>query len=102
VTLCESKELDVGLSAPTLTAGVGTLGSHLGLSLNAEHRDQIDVGGGTSTLVDELWARGFTDLSVLDVSEVAPSSARRLREGAQVEWLHADVLNWQPERRYGL
>jgi 2-polyprenyl-3-methyl-5-hydroxy-6-metoxy-1,4-benzoquinol methylase len=31
----------------------------------------IDVGGGASFLSDELAARGFTDLTVLDVSEAA-------------------------------
>ena len=31
----------------------------------------IDVGGGASTLVDDLLARGFRDLTVLDLSEAA-------------------------------
>ncbi|HUG64996.1 MAG TPA: hypothetical protein VMK83_07245 [Gaiellaceae bacterium] len=31
----------------------------------------IDVGGGTSFLVDHLFGRGFTDLAVLDVSAAA-------------------------------
>jgi len=31
----------------------------------------IDVGGGESTLVDDLLARGYRDVSVLDVSSTA-------------------------------
>jgi trans-aconitate methyltransferase len=63
----------------------------------------IDVGGGASTLVDDLVARRFTDLSVLDVSEVALAAAqRRVGDKAGVCWLHADVLGWQPQRRYDL
>jgi len=31
----------------------------------------IDVGGGTSNLVDALDHRGFTDVTVLDISELA-------------------------------
>ncbi len=31
----------------------------------------IDVGGGASTLVDDLLVRGFTDIAVLDIAETA-------------------------------
>lgn len=63
----------------------------------------IDVGGGTSTLVDELVAKGFADVSVLDLSGKAlAETRRRLGEDASVDWLQADVLSWQPQRRYGL
>lgn len=63
----------------------------------------IDVGGGASLLVDRLVARGFTDVSVLDVSEAALCAGRR-RVGAAtgVTWLHEDLLSWSPPRRYGL
>jgi SAM-dependent methyltransferase len=53
----------------------------------------IDVGGGTSTLVDDLLARGFTNLTVLDVSPSA-IEATRARLGARarlVRWMTADV-----------
>jgi SAM-dependent methyltransferase len=64
----------------------------------------IDVGGGASRLVDELLSAGFTDLSVLDVSQAALDIARR-RLGVlsqSVRWLHEDVLTWEPTRRYDL
>jgi SAM-dependent methyltransferase len=53
----------------------------------------IDVGGGESTLVDDLLARGYRNLSVLDISPTAIDVARaRVGEaGRQVTWLVADV-----------
>jgi hypothetical protein len=63
----------------------------------------VDVGGGASTLVDHLLARGFTDLSVLDVSADAIAEARRrVGHDVAVDWLHEDVLVWRPRRRFGL
>jgi SAM-dependent methyltransferase len=63
----------------------------------------IDVGGGASLLVDALLARGYTDLSVLDVSSTALEIARRrLGDAAPVRWLCEDIMTWQPERRYAL
>src|SRR5262249_22878722 len=52
----------------------------------------IDVGGGTSTLVDDLLAGGFQP-TVLDISGVALKQARE-RLGAladQVNWIEADI-----------
>ncbi|WP_049622054.1 class I SAM-dependent methyltransferase [Frateuria defendens] len=53
----------------------------------------LDVGGGRSTLVDDLLARGFTDVSVLDLSAVALAEAKRhLGARAQtVRWIVGDV-----------
>jgi hypothetical protein len=61
----------------------------------------IDAGGGASPLAGALLSRGFTDVTVLDVSTTGMQYARgRLGERAsQVRWLVADVLAWQPERR---
>lgn len=62
----------------------------------------VDVGGGASVLVDHLVERGFLDISVVDLSQVALDQAReRLGESAGlVHWLCHDVLLWAPERRY--
>ena len=64
----------------------------------------IDVGGGASTLVDALVERGFSDVTVLDVSPAALDVARaRLGErGRAVHWVAADVTSWAPTRRYSL
>ena len=53
----------------------------------------IDVGGGESTLIDDLLARGYRNLSVLDISPAAIDVARaRVGEpGRGVSWLVADV-----------
>jgi len=64
----------------------------------------IDVGGGTSNLVDALIGRGFGDVSVLDVSQAALDQARQRlgSNAARVSWLREDVLTWRPRRRYGV
>jgi 2-polyprenyl-3-methyl-5-hydroxy-6-metoxy-1,4-benzoquinol methylase len=61
--------------------------------LSAESR-LIDVGGGASTLVDDLLARGLENITVLDVSaEALAVSRRRLAAKAvHVAWLSSDVL----------
>ena len=53
----------------------------------------IDVGGGASTFVDDLLARGYSNVTVLDLSGAALEVARqRLGERASaVHWLCADV-----------
>ncbi|MBA3533003.1 MAG: class I SAM-dependent methyltransferase [Ardenticatenales bacterium] len=53
----------------------------------------IDVGGGASTLVDDLLANGYTDVTVLDLSAKALVAAQQ-RLGAlavQVQWIEADI-----------
>ncbi len=64
----------------------------------------IDVGGGASLLVDCLLERGFTDLSVLDVSPAAlQADQERLDARAtEVNWIVADVLTFRPTRTYDL
>lgn len=63
----------------------------------------IDIGGGASRLVDELVAKGFADVSVLDLSgEALAETRRRLGQDVSVDWVQADVLAWTPQRRYGL
>jgi ubiquinone/menaquinone biosynthesis C-methylase UbiE len=53
----------------------------------------IDVGGGTSPLVDDLLLAGYTNLTVLDLSATALTEAeRRLGPVAkQVRWIEGDV-----------
>ena len=55
----------------------------------------IDVGGGASTLVDDLLDAGYDDLTVLDLSGAALAVARaRLGTRANtVRWVEADVLD---------
>jgi ubiquinone/menaquinone biosynthesis C-methylase UbiE len=57
------------------------------------HAAIIDVGGGDSSLVDDLLLKGFTDISVLDISRKALERARKrlgMRADA-VRWIEVDV-----------
>jgi trans-aconitate methyltransferase len=62
----------------------------------------VDVGGGSSRLVDRLLDRGFADVTVLDVAPAAldRAQARLGRRAAGVEWIAADILSWRPARRF--
>ncbi|MFN8230743.1 MAG: class I SAM-dependent methyltransferase [Bacteroidia bacterium] len=62
----------------------------------------IDVGGGDSFFVDHLLTLGFTNISVLDISETAIERAKkRLGEKAKlVNWIVCDILNFKPTQRY--
>jgi 2-polyprenyl-3-methyl-5-hydroxy-6-metoxy-1,4-benzoquinol methylase len=53
----------------------------------------IDVGGGESTLVDDLLAHGYANISVLDISQTAiDANKERLgRVSERVRWLVADI-----------
>jgi SAM-dependent methyltransferase len=65
----------------------------------------IDIGGGRSTLVDDLLARGYRDLTVLDLSATALAQARdRLGRAAEgIHWIAGDVLQADlPASRYSL
>ena len=55
----------------------------------------IDVGGGESTLVDDLLDRGYNHITILDISEKALDVTRqRLGPRAKgVDWLTADITN---------
>jgi SAM-dependent methyltransferase len=55
----------------------------------------IDVGGGASTLVDDLLADGFRHVTVMDISPTAIQSAQaRLGDRArEVIWLEADATH---------
>jgi ubiquinone/menaquinone biosynthesis C-methylase UbiE len=65
----------------------------------------IDIGGGASTLVDDLVAAGFPHMSVLDVSARALQLARRRlgARAAEVIWIEADITQVNlPEQAYDL
>ena len=61
----------------------------------------IDVGAGSSRLVDCLLKQGFHRITVLDLSGTALAKARaRLPQDAPVEWVVGNVLHWQPSGRF--
>ena len=53
----------------------------------------LDVGGGASTLVDDLLASGHSSVTVLDLSEEAlqRSRARLGEQAAKAHWLQGDI-----------
>ena len=63
----------------------------------------IDIGCGSSHLIDHLLQRGYSDVSALDLSAAALAVAQtRLREqAAGVDWIVADITTWAaPKNRY--
>jgi len=63
----------------------------------------IDVGGGASTLVNDLLERGYADVTVLDISAAAIANAQKRlgSEAARVTWIVADITSVAlPPSRY--
>ena len=60
----------------------------------------IDVGGGESTLVDDLLARGYPNITILDISQTAIDVTKeRLKELAdRVQWIVGDVTRLELPR----
>lgn len=62
----------------------------------------IDVGGGDGFLVDNLLELGYTNITVLDISENAINRAKQ-RLGnidEKVKWVISDITNFLPEKKY--
>src|ERR1700741_1420914 len=59
----------------------------------------IDVGGGESTLADDLVSRGYRNITVLDISEITVNVSKQRMGGAadHGRWLVADVFNTELE-----
>ena len=91
---------------------VSWYGPHLDVSLGliegaAPDRGNavIDVGGGEATLVDDLVARGYGDVTVLDISQAAieVAKARLGSSAASVHWITGDITEVELEAgRYDL
>jgi len=86
---------------PHLSASL-TLLAHAGLHPGAS---VIDVGGGASTLVDDLLAQGVRNVTVLDIAghALALSKARLTAQADRVTWIEADITQAQlPAASYDL
>lgn len=97
----QSKEHWETVYATKPATGVSWYQEHAEQSLRLIHQTGIprtgaiiDVGGGASTLVDDLLDEGYSQVTVLDLSATALHAAQaRLGERAySVRWLEADVL----------
>ena len=62
----------------------------------------LDIGGGDGFLVDNLLVLGYTDITVLDISENAIVIAKkRLGKLAdKVKWIVADITEFVPKQEY--
>jgi SAM-dependent methyltransferase len=91
----------LGWFAPHLQTSFDWIGK-LGLALGAPI---IDVGGGASTLVDDLVDAGYQSVTVLDVSGQALSlaKARLGNEAGMVSWIEGDVTSTElPQQHFEL
>lgn len=64
----------------------------------------IDVGGGASPFAAALLDRGPVEVTVLDISPVAIDAGRAALgdRAGEVQWVTADIREWQPDRTWGL
>lgn len=64
----------------------------------------IDVGGGSSLLVDCLLKEGYKDLTVLDISATALDRNRRHLgvDASRIEWIEQDITRFMADRTYAL
>jgi 2-polyprenyl-3-methyl-5-hydroxy-6-metoxy-1,4-benzoquinol methylase len=71
-----------------------------------EHAPVIDAGAGASSVAGHLATAGFTDVTAVDISADALEAARQRLAGhpaaSRIHWIQADLLAWQPDRRYGV
>ena len=64
----------------------------------------IDIGGGDSLLVDFLLEAGYSDITVLDISQAALDRAKKRlgSKAALVTWICSDILDFKPKEIYQL
>jgi len=62
----------------------------------------IDIGGGDSNFADSLIEKGYSNITVLDISEKAIEKAKkRLGEkAAGINWIISDVTEFNPSSQY--
>ena len=64
----------------------------------------IDIGSGDSLLVDFLVDEGFTEITVLDISEhaIERAKARLGKKSKEVTWIVEDITKFKPNRNYDI
>jgi len=64
----------------------------------------IDIGGGTSMLIDYLLKIGYSNLALLDISSKAIEHVRnRIADGASnIEWFEKDITEFVPPHPYDI
>lgn len=100
-TIYQTKELkDVSWYQPSPITSLGLI-EKSGVTKDARI---IDIGGGDSFLADSLLEKGYSDITVLDISETALNRAKqRLGDAAsKIKWIAADVAGFTPAEKYDL
>jgi ubiquinone/menaquinone biosynthesis C-methylase UbiE len=103
----EHWEMVYGAKAPT---EVSWFSPHLDMSLSLIQQiaplnssSIIDVGGGESTLAEDLLSSGYQDVTVLDIAQTAIDKTKeRLDSTAnRIKWLVGDIMRLElPEKSY--
>lgn len=62
----------------------------------------IDIGGGDSNLVDHLIKQGFSELTILDISDTAINRTKDRLKGSipEIEFIVTDVTAFKPSKEY--
>jgi ubiquinone/menaquinone biosynthesis C-methylase UbiE len=62
----------------------------------------IDIGGGDSFLTDRLLDSGFTNITVLDISEAAINRAKQRlgNKAGMIKWIVSDITEFDPTSSY--
>ena len=73
--------------------------AELGINNNAAI---IDVGGGDSLVADHLLKQGYTDITVLDISEAAITRAKQRlgKDAEKINWVVSDVLEFSSDKKF--
>ena len=64
----------------------------------------IDIGGGDSLLVDHLLELGYSNITVLDLSESAIERAKKRlgSKGSEVNWICSDIRDFNTDEKFDL
>lgn len=62
----------------------------------------IDIGGGDSLFVDHLLVQGYTNVTVLDISNTAIKRAQKRlgKDALKVNWIVEDAASFEPKEKY--
>lgn len=62
----------------------------------------IDIGGGDSLLADHLLSKGFTDITVLDISEAAINRAKQRlgKDADKINWIVSDIKELNTNKKF--
>ena len=96
----DSRYADIGDTAVSWFQPIPQVSLDLISSISGPVDSVVDVGGGASRLVDHLLAKGYHDLTVVDLSQESLGASRARVGQAPVHWVQTDVRDWQPDRTF--